>query len=150
MNTKVNYKGHDYTLLAGMNKAVNPVNGDSYTKAMTIENNTNKDGRVIGVVLRYKGEIDDVCIEFKTSKTKNNPPISGDLALAVLGSKISPNLSTPAFQIFPFPGDGILIPKNLSIEIYLKTWAIAVPERSVMVALLMEELDDSKEVVQKK
>ncbi|TGL12430.1 hypothetical protein [Leptospira meyeri] len=151
MNTKVNYKGHDYTLLGGMNSSVNASNGDSFTKAMTIENNTNKDGKVIGVIVRFKGNIDDVCIDFKTNKTKNNPAISGDLALAVIGSKVGDNISSPAFQIFPFPGDGIRIPKNLSLDVLLKTWSVAIPARHVMVGLIMEEIDDPDEkVVSKK
>ncbi|WP_125232065.1 hypothetical protein [Leptospira brenneri] len=152
MNTKVNYKGKDYTLLGGMNSSINASNGDSFTKAMTIENNTNKHGKVIGVIVRFKGNIDDVCIDFKTNKTKNNPAISGDLALAVIGSKVGDNISTPGFQIFPFPGDGIRIPKNLSLDVLLKTWTVPVPARNVMVGLIMEEIDDDtdeKEVSKK-
>ncbi|MDZ4726554.1 MAG: hypothetical protein SH817_10370 [Leptospira sp.] len=140
---KINHNGKDYTILAGMSSALDANGGGSFQKAITIENNTSVKGRIIGAVVRYSNtNLSDVAIDIRTQTTKQNPAIAGDLALTVVGSL----KDSPGFNVFPFPGIGIHLPKNLAVEIWLKTWAVAVPDRGVMVALLMEESPDEDEI----
>ncbi len=136
---KIQFEGKEYTVMSGMCEELPANGGKNFEKAITIENNTNEVGKIVGAYVVYKrAEIADVALEIKTSNTKQNPPISGDLALAVIGSREGANK-----VVFKFPGTGIAVEKNIAIEVYLKTWGVALVNRDVMVGLLMEEVPEA-------